>query len=124
MRRQVQIDMSGAARRARCRACPLYNEHQHHKYRAFFWLAYPATAAVVVALMPVIHVGYTMLATVLQRLVSGTAFLPNREPEFRPFLSVVLETKGIEFLVVLAVAFVVVSYLLELTEYLVFDVKI
>jgi hypothetical protein len=124
MRRQTHLDTSGRARRARCRACPLYNEHQHYKYRAVFWLAYPATAAVVWVLMPYIHIGYQWLSTILYKWVSSTAILPDQESEYSPYMSISMQSKSVEFLVVLAVAFIVVSYLLELAEYFVFEVKV
>jgi len=124
IRRQLQIDTSGAARRARCRVCPIYDEHQHYKYRIVVWLAYPVTALIVWGLMPFIHEGFVWFSGLLNRMVSGAAFLPDKQPETQPFMSFIIETRGIEFLVMLAVAFIVVSYLLELTEYLVFDVKI
>ena len=123
-KREHHVELSRKARRARCRTCPIYAEHQHYKYRAFFWVAYPITAVVVWFLMDYIHLGYVWFATILNKLVSSAAFLPDTESETRPFMSIVMETRSLEFLVVLAVAFVVVSYVLEFVEYVVFEVKV
>ena len=78
--RSLAAQRSRQARRkakSPCRECPLYLEHQTYKYRAASWLAYPAAALMIAAMLPVLRSAYHWLETSLGGALAEMRFLPH-----------------------------------------------
>jgi hypothetical protein len=106
-----------------CRQCPIYTEHQHYKYRALFWVAYPVTAAIVFLLLPTLRQGYGWADKILGKIASGLRFLPNTRPQLDPFATPVVSA-DVELFIVAAVAVLLASIVLEVFEYAIFEAMI
>lgn len=106
-----------------CSQCPIYIEHQHYKYRALFWLAYPAAAGAVFVALPFIRKGYDWAEETLTRMVHGMAVLPNTKPELAPFVNTVVAA-DVEIVVIAAVALIIVTYIIRALEWAIFEAMI
>lgn len=67
-----------AKRRAPCGECPIYLEHQKHKYRVLSWLSYPAAAAVAGLSAGQIREGYRWVESELAAFLGTLQVLPHR----------------------------------------------
>ncbi len=109
-----------AARRL-CRECPIYLEHQKHKYRALSWLAYPATAIIIALTVQYIRNGYEWSDEHAAKFVSQYNFIPqhlmDHPVQVAPWLNAENFAIGI-------VAVVVLALLLRVTEAAVFKLKL
>lgn len=110
-----------------CRDCPVYNEHQHHKYRAFYWIAYPITAGLIALLLPLITRAYHWLDVTVAAMLSSLSMLPRSEDTLRPFMHPFMTsvyTFNGEYIFIASAALVIAAYLLDLVDYAVFQAKI
>ncbi|MBS1706140.1 MAG: hypothetical protein JST40_09720 [Armatimonadetes bacterium] len=108
------------AKAERCRQCVIYNEHQKHKYKA----ALPAVM-ILIASMYIFGKGMllTMLAGVLhsaEKVLSVATFQQDGKP-LAPNDS---QMMWFQEILLVAILFVLMAYLLKLVEYLVFKLKI
>jgi hypothetical protein len=106
-----------------CHDCAVYNEHQFYKYKSFYWLAYPVTAALVFALLPVIHRAYRWLDVSLSQMLASLQMLPSSDEALRPFVHTVYNFNA-EFIFIISAALIIAAYLLDLADYAVFKAKI
>jgi hypothetical protein len=106
-----------------CRSCPIYNEHQFHKYRSVYWLAYPITAGIVFLLMPVIHVAYVTTDKFLSRLLASVQLLPSNDEALQPFVHTMYNFDA-EFIFVISAALIIAAYLLDLVDWAFFEAKL
>jgi hypothetical protein len=74
----VAIQYRARQQRRPCKACPLYEEHQEYKFRLVQWLAYPITAALIFATLPLLRLGYDRGLEFLDKVVAALAFMPSR----------------------------------------------
>ena len=103
-----------------CRQCAIYVEHQHYKYRALFWLAYPAAAGAVFMALGVVHRAYEWAEVTLTKMIHGVAVLPQTRPELEPFINTVVAA-DVEVVVVAAVALLIVTSIVRLFEWAIFE---
>jgi len=110
-----------AKRRPRppCGECPIYLDHQKFKYRVLSWLAYPAAAAIIGMIITPVRDGYQYLDQYLGNLLaSTTAAVPFAQPiQEAQWLSA-------ENAVVVLVGVMVAATILQLTETLIFKLKL
>jgi hypothetical protein len=106
-----------------CHQCAVYNEHQFYKYKSFFWLAYPITAALVFLLLPFIHKAYRWIDTTLSGLLASLQMLPTSDEALRPFVHTVYNFNA-EIIFIISTALIIAAYLLDLMDYAVFKAKI
>jgi hypothetical protein len=123
IRRTAEWHASKHSDKRTCRQCPVYIDHQHYKYRALFWVAYPVTGAIVFLLLPALRGGYTWADKILTRMAASLRVLPDTRPELAPFVTSVLSA-DVEFLIVGAVAVLLASLVLEAFEYAIFEAMI
>jgi len=106
-----------------CRTCPIYAEHQTYKYRRFYWMAYPITAALVFVLMPVIHTAYVTTDKFLSRLLASVQMLPSNDEALQPFVHT-MSNFDAEFIFVISAALMIAAYLLDLVDWAFFEAKL
>jgi len=123
MKEQLSYRMSQHQGGSYCHQCAVYNEHQFYKYKSFFWLAYPITAALVFALLPVIHRAYRWMDVTLSGMLASLQMLPTSDEALRPFVHTVY-TVNAEIIFIISAALIIAAYLLDLVDYAVFKAKI
>lgn len=108
--------------KAPCKTCPIYLEHQDHKYKTIAWLAYPVAAVAIFLAYPWIHQVYVWAVMGLEKVMSAVRILP---PSARPgdVPDWVLQSH-VEWLIILCIGLLVVSYLLQFVEYAIYEWKI
>jgi hypothetical protein len=107
--------------KAPCGECPVYLEHQKHKYRVVSWFAYPAAAAIIGATVTLIREGYEQVQYRLGDFLSQFRLLPH------PLTDHPLEQVAwlsAENAAVLLIGVLLVGVLLQLTELVIFRVKL
>lgn len=123
MKEQLNYRIAEHQGESYCRSCPIYNEHQYYKYKAFFWLAYPITGALVFVLLPVIHTVYRWIDVSVGQMLDSLQMLPHNEQALRPFVTTVYHFNA-EFIFVASAALIIAAYLLDLVDYAVFQAKL
>jgi hypothetical protein len=118
-------ELTPAEKRNRCRECFLYKNHQELKYRILSPLMFPLTYAIMYfgfkAMWRNLH-DALLLADKLSKHIS---YLPGiaqgKSPEWA---NVSAASSPVEWLFVVLLGLVLLTYLLRLLEYLVFDLQI
>ena len=106
-----------------CRKCELFNEHQAHKFKALYWIAYPVAVVITAALLPLIHRGYLWAYEATDRIFGAMQLLPNNKEAFAPFVTPGADY-SLEPLVVFSLGLIIVSYLIDTMDYIIFEVKV
>jgi len=106
-----------------CRQCELLNEHQAHKFKALYWISYPIGIVVTTAALPLIHRGYAWAIKVTDALFGAMQLLPDNRASLEPFVSSMAEY-SLEPVAVFSVGLIIVSYLLDAMDWLIFEVKL
>ena len=111
--------LSGAQKRARCRRCGIYSEHQRQKYRLFSPMVFPAVGLA-------IYLNYSYIAKWIWSFLAKT-------DQFMRFLTYKLEGTSYSFtddghilttLAIVWLTIIAISYSLRLLEYLVFELQV
>lgn len=118
-------NLTPAQKRARCRQCFLYTEHQKQKYRMLSPLAFPAVIALIwIYLRPV----KTLLAKALtftDQFAGTVSFGPSpEEVASKPWLNPSSVSNAVEWLFIVCIGLILVSYVLRAIEYAVFDLQV
>ena len=118
-------NLTPAQKRARCRQCFLYSEHQKQKYRMLSPLAFPGVIALIwIYLRPV----KTLLAKALMftdQFAGTVSFGPSpQEVASTPWLNPSAISNGVEWLFIICIGLILVSYVLRAIEYAVFDLQV
>jgi len=120
-RLQRQQGRSKQAARKICRECPIYLEHQKHKYKALSWLAYPATVIIILLSSDSIRSAYDWADRQVADFIGGYSFIPHHllshPVENMPWLNA-----PNAFVVIVGV--IVLAVLLQLVEFAVFQLKL
>jgi hypothetical protein len=67
----------GRRKKAPCGECPLYLDHQKHKYRVLSWLSYPAAAAIIGVSLEPLRNGYRWVEYTVGSFLAGMQVLPH-----------------------------------------------
>lgn len=112
---------AGQVRRP-CRKCPIYEEHQNYKFRIFQWLAYPGTAAVIFAGLPVLHIAYKYTVEFMDRVVAALKFMPTHGymPATPGGVQSVVLGSNVEWVFLGCLGLLLVSYFLQGIERAIF----
>jgi hypothetical protein len=112
---------AGQVRRP-CHKCPIYEEHQNYKFRVAQWLAYPATAAVIFAGLPVLHIAYKQLLDFTDRVVAALKFMPTHGyvPANPGGVQSVVLSSNVEWVFLACLGLLLVSYFLKGIERAIF----
>lgn len=107
--------------KSRCGECPVYLEHQKHKYRVVSWFAYPAAAGAVGAALGLIHSGYRWVEVELGSVLAQFQILPHALDD-RPLDQAAWLSA--ENAAVLLIGVLLVGAILHLTELAIFRLKL
>ena len=107
--------------KAPCGECPIYLEHQKHKYRVVSWLAYPAAAAVVGIALTSLQNGYRWVEVEAGIMLARFQVLPE-SVRAHPLEGV--SWFSAENAAILLLGVLLVGVLLQLTELAVFRLKL
>ncbi len=104
-----------------CGECPLYLEHQKHKYRVLSWFTYPLAAVIVGANVGRIQAGYQWVEWRLGDFLAGFQVLPRplTDTPFDPAAWLSAQNAS-----VLLIGVMLVGLLLSLTEMAIFKLKL
>jgi hypothetical protein len=120
-RRTVGQGAKKAKKRAPCGECPIYLEHQKHKYRVISWLAYPAAALLIGGTIAIIRNGYQWIDYKMSTWLNQFQLLPHeltdKPIEMAPWISAENVAIGV-------IAVLVVGLVLQLTELAIFRLKL
>jgi hypothetical protein len=121
----AQKDLSGAQKRQRCRECFIYVEHQKIKYRLLSPLSFPVTAMLMfVYLKPVkaaLHGALELTDKFAGRLSYGAA---PREMLGSQWGTSAATSGTVEWLFLVCLGLVVLTYILRGLEYFIFDLQV
>ncbi len=129
MAEELQVAQRRAARtktkqqraKALCGECPIYLEHQKHKYRVISWFAYPSAAAVIGATVSYIQQGYQWVEYNLGGFLNQFQLLPHKLTD-TPLQQV--QWISAENAAVLLIGVLLVGILLQITEFAIFRAKL
>lgn len=128
-RAKVAEELEVAQRRSRtkkrekapCGECPLYMEHQKHKYRVISWLAYPAAAGIIGFTVVPIQNGYRWVELELGSVMAKLQILPRALSD-QPLEQVAWLSA--ENTTVVLIGVLLVGIILQLTEFAIFRLKL
>ena len=104
-----------------CRECPIYNEHQKHKYRTLSWVAYPLTVLIVALSAATIRAGYQWSDKHATEIVSKYNIIPHYLTD-KPLQ--VASWVSAENFAIVVVGVIVLATILHFTEMAVFRFKL
>jgi len=107
--------------KAPCNECPVYLEHQKHKYRVVSWLAYPAAAAIIGGTVALLRQGYAEVEYRLGDFLAQFQLLPHPLSD-KPLEAVAWLSA--ENAAIILIGVLVLGALLQITELLIFRVKL
>lgn len=116
--RQRTNDMSPERRRARCRKCVIYAEHQRQKYRIVSTLTFPAVAVFFWLFYNQLSVICWDLLEKTDRFMSFLAYNPGKAASFAS------QGHALTILALICVGVSMLSYALRAVEYLIFDLQV
>ena len=118
-------DLTPAQKRQRCRQCFLYQEHQKQKYRMLSPLAFPAGVAIMwVYLKPVkllLHEALEFTDRFAGQISFGTG---AQQAVTSQWANAPATSNTIEWLFLVCIGLILVTYLLRALEYFVFDLQV
>ena len=123
MKENVSFRARQEAGKQMCHQCELFAEHQAHKFKALYWIAYPVAIAATVALLPLINGGYEWLMTISDTLFGAMQILPDNRETFEAFVPPAAQY-SLKPLFILGAGLIIVSYLIDGMDYLIFEVKV
>lgn len=104
-----------------CGECPIYLEHQKHKYRVISWFAYPVAAAIIGATVTLVRNGYGWVELRLGEFLGQFQLLPHKLTD-TPIESV--SWLSAENVAVLLMGVLILGLLLQLAELAIFRIKL
>lgn len=107
--------------KAPCGECPIYLEHQKHKYRVISWFAYPAAAILIGLSIVSLRNGYQWLDWRLSGWLNQFQLLPHELTD-KPLE--VASWLSAENIAIVVIAVLLVGLLLQLTELVIFRIKL
>ena len=119
--RRAKTQRKQKREKAPCGECPLYLEHQKHKYRVVSWLAYPAAAGIIGFTVTSIQSGYRWVELELGSLLATLQILPRTLSD-QPLEQVAWLSAENASVVLIGV--LLVGIILQLTEVTIFRLKL
>ncbi|MBP6964161.1 MAG: hypothetical protein KBC96_07135 [Armatimonadetes bacterium] len=118
-------NLTPAQKRERCRQCFLYMEHQKWKYKLLSPLAFPAVIGLIWYFLEPMKALLGRAIAFTDQFAGVVSFGPSPEQVAKyPWLNVQESSGVVEWIFIICIGFIAVSYLLRLIEYAVFDLKI
>lgn len=115
--------LTPAEKRERCRHCFLYTEHQKQKYRMLSPLVFPLAVGLVwMHLKPIMAVlGKALELT--DKFAGAVSFAPG-QVEQNPWAQAVAASHVAEWMFIICIGLILVSYLLQALEYAIFKLQV
>ena len=116
---------SHCQKRERCRQCFLYAEHQKQKYRILSPLVFPAAIGIMYAFYKPITMFLDKALAFTDRFASKVSFLPkatNMPPN--PWANLDATAVVVQWIMLICLGLVLVTYMLRLLEYCIFKWQI
>lgn len=99
-----------------CHECPLYLEHQEHKYRTWHWVSFPLGASLVGGMYVLgFHEAYNWVANLIDEFMKKLISLHQLPPNFSTD-STSLKNSPFEYVLLLMVGLVVISYVVSFVD--------
>lgn len=116
--------VSAAQKRARCRNCAIYAEHQRQKYRIISPLVFPAVAISIWFLTPTIQLWIQSAIQFTDRFMKVVSFSPQGAAGSSRWAEQLTGSGAVEWMFIAWLGIMAVSYMLQLVEYFIFKVQI
>jgi hypothetical protein len=125
---QMARELTPRQKSARCGRCVIYMHHQEQKYRAAVWVAFAAVTGAVLVGLPLWQRLYVRAAVAAER-VTRTVALPmptkpeEQHPALQPWVGRLAESTFVEWVVILCVALLALTYVLRLVEFVIYRLR-
>lgn len=117
-------NLTPAQKRARCRQCFLYTEHQKQKYRMLSPLAFPGVILLMWLYFKPMKAILAKALMFTDKFAGTVSFGPSPEEVARsPWLNPTNVSNAVEWLFIICIGLILVSYVLRAIEYAVFDLQ-
>lgn len=111
-------------KKERCRSCMLYILHQRQKFHLFTPLAFPVVILIMVLLFGPLMKVLGKIVEFTDRLALALSIAPgNADAALQKYTVVMRTSNTIEWVLFICIALVLVSLLLKVIEYLIFDLQ-
>jgi len=116
--------LSAAEKRARCRRCAIYAEHQQQKYKIASTLVVPAVVVAIWRLMPDIQIWLQRAVAFADRFMKIATIQPPQSAGGGDWAGGTSGFGTVEWMFIAWLGIMLVSYALQLVEYLIFKVQV
>ncbi len=117
-------NLTPAQKRARCRQCFLYTEHQKQKYRMLSPLAFPGVVLLLWIYLRPVKALLAKALTLTDQFAGTVSFGPSPEQvASSPWLNPTAISNAVEWLFIICIGLILVSYVLRAIEYAVFELQ-
>ncbi len=100
-----------------CHECPLFMEHQEHKYHNFNWIGLPITGLIVYFSYPYYDIGYRIATQALETAVTqATASMPDVARTTFAGNNSLANSTGFEWFFLGVLSIILLSYVVSLTD--------
>jgi hypothetical protein len=118
-------NLTPAQKRARCRQCFLYTEHQKQKYKMLSPLAFPAVLALMWFYLKPMKAILDKALAFTDQFAGSVSFGPKPEQVANsPWLDPAATSNVVEWVFIICIGLIVLTYVLRAIEYAIFDLKI
>lgn len=118
-------DMTSAQKRDRCRQCFLYAEHQNQKYRLLSPLMFPLAVGLIWTHLKPVMAALSKALELTDKFAGAVSFGPAPgQVAQNPWANTVSTSHTVEWLFIVCLGFILVTYLLQALEYAVFRLQI
>lgn len=118
-------NLTPAQKRARCRQCFLYAEHQKQKYRMLSPLAFPGVLALMYIYLQPLKDLLAKALSFTDQFAGSVTFGPRPDQVTNnPWLNLTATSEVVEWLFIICIGMILLSYTLRALEYAVFDLQI
>jgi hypothetical protein len=125
---QMARQLTRREKSRRCGRCVIYLHHQEQKYRAAVWVALAVVASAVFIGIPLWHRLYVTAAVAADRFSRVVALpMPTRpeeqHPALQPWAGHLAESAFVEWVLIVCVAILALTYLLRLIEFAIYRLR-
>ena len=116
--------MTGAQKRQRCRECFIFTEHQKVKYRMLSPMAFPATALLMYIYLAPVKAGLHSALAMTDKFAGRLSFGTQTQTMLGNQWAVSSGSSTVEWLFLICLGLIVLTYILHGLEYFIFDLQV
>jgi hypothetical protein len=125
---QMARQLTRRQKSARCGRCVIYMHHQEQKYRAAVWVALGVIAGAILLGLPLWHRLYVRAAVAADEITRVVALpMPTKpeeqHPALQPWVGRLAESAFVEWVLILCVAILALTFLLRLVEFAIYRLR-